>query len=91
MFSTTWIHRLVFYKKINGLSRELNTLRADAADLCAQGKQAVLMSVITGDAVTVVRDMEDKEVAGECLKVLRELFKEQVTQQSHDQSCSPVL
>lgn len=36
------------------------------------------MSVITGDAVTVVQDMEDKEVVGECLKVLRELFKEQV-------------
>lgn len=37
------------------------------------------MSVITGDAVTAVRDMEDKEVVDECMKVLRELFKEQVT------------
>lgn len=39
------------------------------------------MSVITGDAVTVVRDMEDKEVVGECMKVLHELFKEQVVLQ----------
>uniref|UniRef100_A0A8C2XBT4 Lysine demethylase 1B n=1 Tax=Cyclopterus lumpus TaxID=8103 RepID=A0A8C2XBT4_CYCLU len=39
--------------------------------------QAVLMSVITGDAVPAVRDMEDKEVVDECMKVLRELFKEQ--------------
>lgn len=36
------------------------------------------MSVITGDAVPAVRDMEDKEVVDECIKVLRELFKEQV-------------
>lgn len=43
-----------------------------------QGKQAVLMSVITGDAVPAVRDMEDNEVVDECMKVLRELFKEQV-------------
>lgn len=39
------------------------------------------MSVITGDAVTVVRDMEDKEAVGECMKVLHELFKEQVVLQ----------
>lgn len=43
-----------------------------------QGKQAVLMSVISGDAVIAVRDMEDKEVMDDCMKVLRELFKEQV-------------
>lgn len=36
------------------------------------------MSVITGEAVPSVRDMEDKVVVEECLKVLRELFKEQV-------------
>lgn len=36
------------------------------------------MSVITGDAVLSVRDMEDKDVVDECMKVLRELFKEQV-------------
>uniref|UniRef100_A0A671YTH1 [histone-H3]-N(6),N(6)-dimethyl-L-lysine(4) FAD-dependent demethylase n=1 Tax=Sparus aurata TaxID=8175 RepID=A0A671YTH1_SPAAU len=46
-------------------------------DMEPQGKQAVLMSVITGEAVPSVRDMEDKEVVEECLKVLRELFKEQ--------------
>uniref|UniRef100_A0AAQ5WY96 [histone-H3]-N(6),N(6)-dimethyl-L-lysine(4) FAD-dependent demethylase n=1 Tax=Amphiprion ocellaris TaxID=80972 RepID=A0AAQ5WY96_AMPOC len=46
-------------------------------DLDPQGKQAVLMSVITGDAVPAVRDLEDKEVVDECMKVLRELFKEQ--------------
>lgn len=46
--------------------------------VCMQGKQAVLMSVISGDAVTLVQDMEDKEVMEECMKVLRELFKEQV-------------
>ncbi len=36
------------------------------------------MSVITGDAVPAVRDMEEKEVVDECMRVLRELFKEQV-------------
>uniref|UniRef100_A0A8C5E919 [histone-H3]-N(6),N(6)-dimethyl-L-lysine(4) FAD-dependent demethylase n=1 Tax=Gouania willdenowi TaxID=441366 RepID=A0A8C5E919_GOUWI len=46
-------------------------------DLDPQRKQAVLMSVISGDAVPAVRDMEDKHVVDECLKVLRELFKEQ--------------
>uniref|UniRef100_A0A3Q0SS54 Amine oxidase domain-containing protein n=1 Tax=Amphilophus citrinellus TaxID=61819 RepID=A0A3Q0SS54_AMPCI len=35
------------------------------------------MSVISGDAVSSVRDSEDKEVLDECMKVLRELFKEQ--------------
>lgn len=46
-------------------------------DMEPQGKHAVLMSVITGDAVPAVRDMEDEEVVDECMKVLRELFKEQ--------------
>lgn len=41
------------------------------------------MSVISGDAVSAVQDKEDKEVADECVKVLRELFKEQVINQSH--------
>lgn len=41
------------------------------------------MSVITGDAVPAVRDMEDKDVADECMKVLRELFKEQVMAKSN--------
>lgn len=46
-------------------------------DLDPQGKQSVLMSVITGDAVPFVRDMGEQEVVDECMKVLRELFKEQ--------------
>lgn len=36
------------------------------------------MSIISGDAVSSVRDMEDKEVVDGCMRVLRELFKEQV-------------
>uniref|UniRef100_A0A8C7Y4U1 [histone-H3]-N(6),N(6)-dimethyl-L-lysine(4) FAD-dependent demethylase n=1 Tax=Oryzias sinensis TaxID=183150 RepID=A0A8C7Y4U1_9TELE len=46
-------------------------------DLDPQGKNAVLMSVISGDAVAAVQDMEEKDVVNECMKVLRELFKEQ--------------
>uniref|UniRef100_A0A3Q2CQ89 [histone-H3]-N(6),N(6)-dimethyl-L-lysine(4) FAD-dependent demethylase n=1 Tax=Cyprinodon variegatus TaxID=28743 RepID=A0A3Q2CQ89_CYPVA len=46
-------------------------------DLDPQGKQAVLMSIISGDAVSAVGDMEEKDVVDECVKVLRELFKEQ--------------
>ncbi|KAM9727415.1 uncharacterized protein ACNS7B_017976 isoform 2-T2 [Menidia menidia] len=46
-------------------------------DLDPQGKQAVLMSVISGDVVPAVCELEDQEVVGECLKVLRELFPEQ--------------
>ena len=38
------------------------------------------MSVITGDAVPFVRDMGESEVVSECMKVLRQLFKEQVSQ-----------
>jgi hypothetical protein len=37
------------------------------------------MSVITGDAVPFVRDMGESEVVCECMKVLRQLFKEQVS------------
>lgn len=46
-----------------------------------QGKRSVLMSVISGEAVPSIRDMEDKDVADQCVKVLRELFKEQVLEQ----------
>lgn len=46
--------------------------------VCLQGNQAVLMSIISGDAVTLVQKMENKEVIEEYMKVLRELFKEQV-------------
>lgn len=36
------------------------------------------MSVITGDAVGTIRNLDDKEVLQQCMTVLRELFKEQV-------------
>lgn len=36
------------------------------------------MSVITGEALSIVRDLEDKEAADMCLRVLRELFQDQV-------------
>lgn len=36
------------------------------------------MSVLTGEALATVKDMEDKEVADMCLRVLRELFQDQV-------------
>lgn len=37
------------------------------------------MSVITGDAVRAIRNLDDKEVLQQCMAVLRELFKEQVS------------
>ncbi|XP_030644941.1 lysine-specific histone demethylase 1B [Chanos chanos] len=46
-------------------------------DMNPQGKQSVLMSVITGEALSAVRDLQDKEIVDLCMKVLRELFKEQ--------------
>uniref|UniRef100_W5MFG8 [histone-H3]-N(6),N(6)-dimethyl-L-lysine(4) FAD-dependent demethylase n=3 Tax=Lepisosteus oculatus TaxID=7918 RepID=W5MFG8_LEPOC len=46
-------------------------------DMDPQGKHSVLMSVITGDAVSIIRDMEDKQVSEFCMSILRELFKEQ--------------
>ncbi|MBN3314364.1 KDM1B demethylase, partial [Atractosteus spatula] len=46
-------------------------------DMDPQGKHGILMSVITGDAVSIIRDMEDKQVAEFCMSILRELFKEQ--------------
>uniref|UniRef100_A0A8C5CA26 Lysine demethylase 1B n=1 Tax=Gadus morhua TaxID=8049 RepID=A0A8C5CA26_GADMO len=49
----------------------------NSAGVGVQGKQSVLMSVITGDAVPFVRDMGESEVVCECMKVLRQLFKEQ--------------
>lgn len=90
----TWTHRFVvvffffffhrdhFADSDGDLNQPMYFKWNPDGNYCVQGKQAVLMSVITGDAVTVVRDMEDKEVVGECLKVLRELFKEQVALQA---------
>lgn len=46
-------------------------------DMDPQGKRAVLMSIISGDAVAAVKEMEDKTVIDICMKILRELFKEQ--------------
>ncbi|KPP76909.1 hypothetical protein Z043_103708 [Scleropages formosus] len=46
-------------------------------DMDPKREQCVLMSVITGDAVATIRDMEDSQVANLCMKVLRELFREQ--------------
>lgn len=36
------------------------------------------MSVVTGDAVAAIKNLEDKQVVQQCMAVLRELFKEQV-------------
>ncbi|XP_053571814.1 lysine-specific histone demethylase 2 [Bombina bombina] len=46
-------------------------------DMDPEGKHAILMSVITGDAVAAIKDLDDKQVVKQCLVVLRELFKEQ--------------
>ncbi|XP_060706223.1 lysine-specific histone demethylase 2 isoform X3 [Hemiscyllium ocellatum] len=46
-------------------------------DMDPQGEHCVLMSVISGDAVAVVRDMQEQQVAELCMSVLRELFKEE--------------
>ncbi|KAG8571873.1 hypothetical protein GDO81_011814 [Engystomops pustulosus] len=45
-------------------------------DMDPQGKHAVLMSVITGDAVTFIEGIDDKQVVKHCMVVLKELFKE---------------
>ncbi|XP_063155016.1 lysine-specific histone demethylase 2 isoform X1 [Candoia aspera] len=46
-------------------------------DMDPQRKCSVLMSVITGDAVGIIRNLDDKQVLQQCMTVLRELFKEQ--------------
>ncbi|XP_032869646.1 lysine-specific histone demethylase 1B isoform X3 [Amblyraja radiata] len=46
-------------------------------DMDPQGNHCVLMSVISGDAVAVIRDMQEQQVIELCMKVLKELFKEQ--------------
>lgn len=40
------------------------------------------MSVVTGDAVTTIKNLDDKQVLQQCMTVLRELFKEQVRETS---------
>ncbi|XP_020365503.2 lysine-specific histone demethylase 1B isoform X2 [Rhincodon typus] len=46
-------------------------------DMDPQGEHCVLMSVISGDAVAVIQDMQEQQVAELCMSVLRELFKEE--------------
>lgn len=46
-------------------------------DLCPQGKECVLMSVITGEALALVRDLQDCQVVDLCVDVLRKIFQEQ--------------
>lgn len=51
---------------------------------CVQKKHSVLMSVIAGEAVASLRNLDDKQVLQQCMATLRELFKEQVRD-----PCSP--
>uniref|UniRef100_A0A803VAC9 Lysine demethylase 1B n=1 Tax=Ficedula albicollis TaxID=59894 RepID=A0A803VAC9_FICAL len=62
-------------------------------DMDPEGKESILMSVVTGDAVTTIKNLDDQQVLQQCMTVLRELFKEQevpdpvkffVTQWSND-------
>ncbi|XP_072366351.1 lysine-specific histone demethylase 2 [Scyliorhinus torazame] len=46
-------------------------------DMDLQGEQCVLMSVISGDAVAVIRNMQEQHVVELCMSILRELFKEE--------------
>ncbi|XP_055076756.2 lysine-specific histone demethylase 2 isoform X3 [Misgurnus anguillicaudatus] len=46
-------------------------------DLCPKGKECVLMSVITGEALALVRDLQDCQVVDLCVDVLRKIFQEQ--------------
>ncbi|XP_068948580.1 lysine-specific histone demethylase 2 isoform X1 [Petaurus breviceps papuanus] len=46
-------------------------------DMDPQGKYSVLMSVITGEAVAFIKNLDDKQVIQQCMATLRELFKEQ--------------
>ncbi|XP_056597117.1 lysine-specific histone demethylase 2 [Triplophysa dalaica] len=46
-------------------------------DLCPQGKECVLMSVITGEALALVRDLQDSQVVDLCMDVLKKLFQEE--------------
>lgn len=41
------------------------------------------MSVVTGDAVASIKNLDDKQVLQQCMTVLRELFKEQVKEDSY--------
>ncbi|KAM9666810.1 lysine-specific histone demethylase 2 isoform 4-T5 [Trichechus inunguis] len=46
-------------------------------DMDPQKKHSVLMSVIAGEAVASVKNLDDKQILQLCMAALRELFKEQ--------------
>nr|XP_021409167.1 lysine-specific histone demethylase 1B [Lonchura striata domestica] len=46
-------------------------------DMDPEGKESILMSVVTGDAVTTIKNLDDQQVLQQCMTVLQELFKEQ--------------
>ncbi|NWQ66414.1 KDM1B demethylase, partial [Neopipo cinnamomea] len=46
-------------------------------DMDPEGKESILMSVVTGDAVATIKNLDDQQVLQQCMTVLRELFKEQ--------------
>lgn len=47
--------------------------------VCVQGEECVLMTVIAGEALALVRDLQDSQVVDLCMSVLRDLFQEQVS------------
>nr|XP_017207893.2 lysine-specific histone demethylase 1B-like [Danio rerio] len=46
-------------------------------DMRPQGEECVLMTVVTGEALALIRDLQDSQVVDLCMQVLRELFPEQ--------------
>uniref|UniRef100_A0A8C2KAL3 [histone-H3]-N(6),N(6)-dimethyl-L-lysine(4) FAD-dependent demethylase n=1 Tax=Cyprinus carpio TaxID=7962 RepID=A0A8C2KAL3_CYPCA len=46
-------------------------------DMSPQGEECVLMTVVTGEALSLLRDLQDSQVVDLCMSVLRELFQEQ--------------
>ncbi|XP_043089036.1 lysine-specific histone demethylase 1B isoform X4 [Puntigrus tetrazona] len=46
-------------------------------DMSPQGEECVLMTVVTGEALSLLRGLQDSQVVDLCMSVLRELFEEQ--------------
>ncbi|TRY56568.1 hypothetical protein DNTS_008400 [Danionella cerebrum] len=46
-------------------------------DMSPQGEQCVLVSGVSGEALALMKDLQDHQVVEHCMKVLRELFPEQ--------------
>ncbi|XP_052388842.1 lysine-specific histone demethylase 2 [Carassius gibelio] len=46
-------------------------------DMRPQGEECVLMTVVTGEALSLLRGLQDSQVVDLCMSVLRELFQEQ--------------